>query len=69
MKQTNKNTASRQFVTVAEIAAATGQCETTVRGWIMRGALPAVRPGRSFLIPRGSVEAMARLPLFRSIIK
>jgi excisionase family DNA binding protein len=69
MKQIDKNAVERQFLTVFEVAAATGKNPATVRAWVQNGSLPSARLGRSILIPRGALEAVlqARFPAYRGL--
>jgi excisionase family DNA binding protein len=50
-------------LTVLEIARATGKTPATVRSWIVNGELPALRLGRSILIPRDEYQAKLRARL------
>jgi excisionase family DNA binding protein len=59
-KTPTSNADLRAFLTVAELAQATGMTAATVRSWIASGTLPAMRLGHSFLIPRSVYEMMLR---------
>lgn len=49
-------------LTVAEVAALLDRTPQAVRDLIAAGALPARRIGRAFVVPRGEVERLQRLP-------
>jgi len=61
---TKSQTPSREFLTVAEVAALTGKTTATVRAWIASGQLPAARINRSIMIPSVILQSMiSGLPL------
>jgi excisionase family DNA binding protein len=49
-----------KFLTVAEVAERMRVSKMTVYRLLHNGALPAVRFGRSFRVPRGAVEELIR---------
>ena len=47
--------------TVKEVARILRVCDRTVRNFVARGDLPAIRVGRRLLVPPGGVEEFCRL--------
>ena len=50
----------RKLLPVSRAAARLGITPATLRAWIARGTVPAVRPGRSIFIPISAIEALER---------
>jgi excisionase family DNA binding protein len=50
--------ASRQFLTVSQVAEEFQVTTQTIRNWIDGGALPAVKIGRSFRVKREDIDTM-----------
>lgn len=54
------------FLTVAEVAAAMRVSKMTVYRLVHAGALPAVRVGRSFRVPRDAVDDYLRRSFYQA---
>lgn len=55
-RQQDRSLTEMQFMTVAEVAAAMRVSKMTVYRLLHAGAMPSVRVGRSYRVPRKAVE-------------
>jgi len=56
LNELNKFRKFKRFFTIKEVADFFSVSERTVREWIARGKLYAVKPAQNWLIPRGAIE-------------
>lgn len=61
MTNVSRRVVDEDFCSVSEASIILGVSKKTVRRWIQKKVLRAVKPGKSYLIPRAEIETLRKL--------